>query len=810
MTRGLQSMVCLALLVQTAGLAAERPAALRLVEVTSESTAASQSVLITATAPASYTTFQPDPLTLLVTLYDVAAADVASHVRVGPSDPVGSVDVMDGVDNDGTPVARVRIGLRAPTTYEMRARQQTIQVRFPRLARGPTPSSSASTASEGLPPATAILSIDAAVEPDAITVTLQGDGVLSPTRIHEAEFLPPQLLIDFPALATDAAAFTPVELDPVQHVRVERSSPELTRVVFALARSAVYHIEPRAGSERTLRVVFPRDRTTALVAAEPRGPGAQALPPPGVQDPLSVSQVPETAAVSAVARAETVSLLAATVAPEVVLTPRSETLVASGAERPVTPKRTERYLPLTRSSRLTGESPRARRQLPGQSAPTRQDYAGDPISMDFQNSDLRAVLRVFAEISGLNIVIDPSVQGEVNVALTQVPWDQAFDIILRANGLDYEVDGTVVRIASIERLQEEAQARAVLAQREAEAGELVVFTRTLSYARADDLVQLITNTTLSPRGEVFTDPRTNTLIIRDLEDRLTTLSELLDTLDRAEPQVEIAARIVQAGHDSARALGVQWGVTGRVAQDIGNSLPFSFPNRGGITGRVGAPEGQGPSGIDSRALPQENAATAVDLGVGAPNSALGLTLGSVNGALNLDVVLSALESRGELSDHLQPPRDDTEQRAGGDSPRRPDSVSDGREQHGHRPVQGGGPDATSHPADHGGQHRDHAGRAGELLRRLRARTGRPADSIDRHATSGDDDSGWQRRDDCHRWHLRKHPKRTEQPYAGVTPDSAVGLVVQEYRPQRQYRRADDLPHTAHRVAVRTGENHVGL
>ena len=331
-------------------------------------------------------------------------------------------------------------------------------------------------------------------------MTLQGDGVLSPTRIHEAEFLPPQLLIDFPGLATDAAAFTPVELDPVQHVRVERSSPELTRVVLALARPAVYHIEPRAGSERTLRVVFPRDRTTDLVAAEPRGPGAQALPSPGVQDPLSVSQVPETAVVSEVARAETVSLLAATVAPEVVLTPRSETLVASGAERPVTRERqTERYLPLTRSSRLTGESPRARRQLPGQSAPTRQDYAGDPISMDFQNSDLR----VFAEISGLNIVIDPSVQGEVNVALTQVPWDQAFDIILRANGLDYEVDGTVVRIASIERLQEEAQARAVLAQREAEAGELVVFTRTLSYARADDLVQLITNTTLSAaRGGV--------------------------------------------------------------------------------------------------------------------------------------------------------------------------------------------------------------------------------------------------------------------------------------------------------------------
>ena len=148
---------------------------------------------------------------------------------------------------------------------------------------------------------------------------------------------------------------------------------------------------------------------------------------------------------------------------------------------------------------------------------------------------------------------------------------------------------------------------------------------------------------------MFTDPRTNTLIIRDLADRLTTLDSLLDTLDRAEPQVEIEARIVQAGHDSARALGVQWGVTGRASQELGNSLPFQFPNRGGVTGRAGNPEGQGPSGLDPRALPQENAATAVNLGVGAATSALGLTLGSVNGSLNLDVVLSALESQGELN-----------------------------------------------------------------------------------------------------------------------------------------------------------------
>ena len=249
--------------------------------------------------------------------------------------------------------------------------------------------------------------------------------------------------------------------------------------------------------------------------------------------------------------------------------------------------------------------------------------------MDFQNADLRAVLRVFAEISALNIVIDPSVRGEVNVALTEVPWDQAFDVILRANGLGYELDGTVVRIASIERLQEEAEARAVLARREAEAGELAVFTRTLSYARADDLVPLITGSSLSSRGEVFTDPRTNTLIVRDLEDRLPALDVLLDTLDRSEPQVEIEARVVRVGHDSARALGVQWGLAGR-----------EVPGRGGTAA--------GASGSEVRTGPDGRLATGIDLGVGAPTSTLGVAVGPDGGPLDLDLTLSALESRGDL------------------------------------------------------------------------------------------------------------------------------------------------------------------
>ena len=380
-------------------------------------------------------------------------------------------------------------------------------------------------------------------------------------------------------------------------------------------------------------------------------PAPDALPspiPPALPSPIddAALRVPPSAVVAEVSTSP--PALGPTAGAPVV-TPVAPTAAPDTPAVPVAASRaTERFLPLRRSGRAAGApSPRAAVQLSGRQV-LGQEYTGELISMDFQNVDLHAVLRVFAEISGLNLVIDPSVQGEVNVALTQVPWDQAFAIILRANGLDYEVDGTVIRIASVQQLQNEATARAALMQSEANAGELVLYTRTLSYARAEDLVQLITSTTLSARGEVFTDTRTNTLIIRDLRDRLESVSDLLDTLDQAQQQVEIEARIVQASHQSARALGVQWGLTGRVSQDLANTLPFSFPNSGSLTGRVGAPEGQGPSGIDPRAQPAENAATLVNLGVGAATSAIGLTLGSVNGALNLDVVLSALESEGEL------------------------------------------------------------------------------------------------------------------------------------------------------------------
>lgn len=277
-----------------------------------------------------------------------------------------------------------------------------------------------------------------------------------------------------------------------------------------------------------------------------------------------------------------------------------------------------------------------------------REYSGEPVSLDFQGAALRSVLRTFAEISGLNLVIDPQVAGTVDVALVDVPWDQAFDVILRANRLGYEVDGVVVRVAPLTTLAAEDEERRVRAEQQALAGELVVLTRVLGYARAVDLADLVTQTVLSPRGQIQMDSRTNTLIIADLQEHVGAAQELIDALDRPEPQVEIQARIVQASQDYLREIGVQWGIAGRVSPEVGNTTALAFPNRGGLSGRAGGAQGPAAAGADPRAVETENSGTAVDLGIPSPSAALGLALGAIDGSLNLDIVLSAAESDGHV------------------------------------------------------------------------------------------------------------------------------------------------------------------
>ncbi len=308
---------------------------------------------------------------------------------------------------------------------------------------------------------------------------------------------------------------------------------------------------------------------------------------------------------------------------------------AAGGRPPVVPIKAVSLKAAPAAAQAPVQPPPADQPLPGAARGNERRFTGNPVSLDFQGADLRAVLRTFSEISGLNVVIDPAVTGSVDVALRDVPWDQALDIILRANKLGYLVDGTIVRIAPLSVLSDEESQRRKLTDEQALAGELRVLTKTLSYAKAEELTPLLTKSALSPRGTVNFDVRTNTLIITDLPDRLTTATDLINTLDRAQPQVEIEARIVQVNKNFERRLGVQWGFNGRVDPALGNTTPLAFPNSGAINGATGGVTGA-PGG----------SATAVNLPVGGATSGVGLHLGSVNGSFNLDVALTALETTG--------------------------------------------------------------------------------------------------------------------------------------------------------------------
>ena len=256
----------------------------------------------------------------------------------------------------------------------------------------------------------------------------------------------------------------------------------------------------------------------------------------------------------------------------------------------------------------TGQGPPAGQDPPAEDGAA--EFSGHLVSLDFQQADLRAVLRTFSAISGLNVVIDPGVAGVVDVALRDVPWDQALDVILRTNRLGYAVEGSIVRIVPLAMLAEEEAERRKLAEERALAGELVLLTRTLSFARAPAMAVIVTPL-LSARGQVQTDERTNTMIITDLQDRVAAAERLLDELDRREPQVEIEAHIVQASQDFARAIGVRWGLAG------------SGPDRTRVNGRLG---GRTPTaGIEAGHTEAEGAGAAVDLPAANATSALGLS-----------------------------------------------------------------------------------------------------------------------------------------------------------------------------------------
>jgi type IV pilus assembly protein PilQ len=288
--------------------------------------------------------------------------------------------------------------------------------------------------------------------------------------------------------------------------------------------------------------------------------------------------------------------------------------------------------------------PQAQRPVPPVVGEGERQYTGHLVTFDFFQADLRSVLRTFAEISGLNVVIDPAIPpGTVDVSLREVPWDQALEVILRSHQLGYVLENNVVRIAPLRVLAQEETDRQKLVEAQAMGGQLKVFTRTLSYARAGDVAKLLKDTrVITSRGSALVDERTNTLIINDLPEAVTECESLIAILDRSEPQVEIEAKIVQTSTDTARALGVQWGVGGRMASGLANTAPIAFPAQSSVVGHTSAVRDAVSGGGAPGTAP-----TAVNLPAPAATSGLGISMGTLTGSFNLDVALTALERKGQ-------------------------------------------------------------------------------------------------------------------------------------------------------------------
>jgi type IV pilus assembly protein PilQ len=274
-------------------------------------------------------------------------------------------------------------------------------------------------------------------------------------------------------------------------------------------------------------------------------------------------------------------------------------------------------------------------------------YTGERLSLNFQDIEVRAVLQLIADFTGLNLVASDTVRGNITLRLKNVPWDQALDIILKARGLGMRQAGNVMMVAP----QEEIAARERLeleAQRQVEelAPLRTEFVQ-INYAKASDLAALIRseeNNLLSDRGNVSIDERTNTLIIQDVAASLEAIRNMVAKLDIPVRQVLIESRIVNADESFTRDLGVQFGFSKATRPDalteaqgnnlsgvIGGTLP------GGTT--VEAPTGFSVGGAEG---------LMVNLPVPGATSTLGLAVGKI-GSYLLQLELSALlaEGRGE-------------------------------------------------------------------------------------------------------------------------------------------------------------------
>ncbi|MDH3940316.1 MAG: type IV pilus secretin PilQ family protein, partial [Xanthomonadales bacterium] len=276
-------------------------------------------------------------------------------------------------------------------------------------------------------------------------------------------------------------------------------------------------------------------------------------------------------------------------------------------------------------------------------------YEGTKVTFNFQDIPVRSVLQLIADVSDLNIVVADSVGGNLTLRLTNVPWDQALDIVMDARNLDMRRNGNVIWIGPTAEIaaREQQLLQAQMDRRILEPLQTVLIK--VSYAKAEDLMNLISESTsnvdseyglLSERGSVTIDERTNTLLVTDTVEKIIQIQELVTDLDYAVRQVQIESRIVIASSEFAHELGVRFGVT--------------YLNPGSNIGVIAA-DGRATDIVNPAINPRDDGLLDVpaypnryQVNLPAPSAnAATIGLSFLTGNVLLDLELSALEAEGE-------------------------------------------------------------------------------------------------------------------------------------------------------------------
>ncbi len=461
-------------------------------------------------------------------------------------------------------------------------------------------------------------------------IRIAGDGefAFSTFRLEN----PDRFVIDLDGAvnATSRGVWT-LDGAAVSRVRVSQFKPQpqpVSRVVFDLAGQEAPTVERTANGLliRFGEPTAPGQTTLAEDLGRPT-PASTVEAVTAWEDAPVAAVEPEPASVQAAASPEPAALATSDVAAF------GSPAVAPPARRAEPPPTVAAFE--AADVQAPAPTPRAESSSPAYEKQTvggqRKVYVGEAISLDLKDADVRDVLRSFAKISGLNIVVQPGVRGTVTVVLESVPWDQALDQILKINGLGYELDGNIMRIAPVTILEAEARRAQALAQAQALSVPLRTVVKRLSYSTAQQMARILQSGSraaggglLSQRGTVTVDNRTNTLIIKELPNYIDTVIAVIETLDIPEPQVMIEARIVETTKRFSRSLGIRWGFDAIADAAHGNTTGLVFPNNVDASGGV-------------------------SLLTGGANGFVDLALGNVLNTFNLDARLQAAEGEGLIN-----------------------------------------------------------------------------------------------------------------------------------------------------------------